>query len=83
MPWRAAAHHKALSKFIYYDTNRELIVVNIDHNYEIAVSQCTTYEQILSWMLQLSEKPWSNKEHLEFFARLAIQTAGLDWPRNE
>ena len=67
-------------KEVQYDEDRGLIVVSVTHDYEISIDRCKTYEQILGWVFQLSEKTWASKDHLRSFMLVAFRANGLNQP---
>lgn len=56
------------------------IVINVHYKYNIEISRCDTYEKIVGWVLQLSEKTWMTKDVLEHFVKKALQASQLATP---
>lgn len=58
-----------------------IITINVAYEYYIELNRCNTYEKILAWVLQLSEKTWMSKRVLEKFILVACRENGLENPR--
>lgn len=56
-----------------------LLVIK-QYNYEIEMSRCSTYEDILAWVLHLSEKTWVTSQIIEEFVKKTISYNKLDYP---
>jgi len=76
---KAKAHFKELNETIYPEG--DLIIVNVATRYEVPVEECSSYEGILNWTLQLSEKTWMSRELLRHFMLVALRATKLDYPR--
>ena len=58
------------------------IVINVTYEYNIALDTCRSYENILGWVLHLTEKTWMTNEILERFILLACHESGLERPNS-
>lgn len=66
----------ALAKKIWVEGDS--IIIHDGSNYQIEFSRCNTPEKILSWVLQLTEKPWMTTEILNRFVELACQKHSIE-----
>lgn len=67
-------------KGVHFDEARGVIVVDVAYDYEIEISRCKTYEQILGWVFQLSGKSWSTRDLLRSFMVVAFRANDLNPP---
>jgi len=54
------------------------IVINVCYEYNILLSECTSHEQILSWVHHLCEKTWMTPDVLERFIDVACSANELE-----
>ena len=60
-----------LEKQVYIDGN--CIVINVTHEYNIALSRCDTPEKLLGWVWHLCEKTWITRKVLCRFIEVASE----------
>lgn len=65
----------ALAKQVYIRDGS--IVVNIQYEYELEISGCSSHEFILAEVKQLLTKNWITCEALEHFIHIALREANL------
>ena len=58
------------------------IVVNVHYEYNIPLTTCNTYEKILSWAFQLTEKTWMSTDIVRRFIVVACNESGLAIPHS-
>lgn len=56
------------------------IVVNVEYEYDIEISSCSSYARILGWVQQLLTKNWITPAILEEFIQIALREANLEEP---
>ncbi len=76
---KAKAHYQELNSTIFVEG--DFIIVNVVDDYAVPIKDCSTYEGILNWTLQLSEKTWMSRELLRHFMSVALRASGLDYPQ--
>ena len=77
--WKQMEEYDALmAKQVYLEEGR--IVIEVAYKYEIALNRCDNAEKILAWVLQISEKTWSNPHVIRRFVQLAAQKNGVELP---
>lgn len=65
-----------------YEIRGNILVLDPDDiDYDIDLDSCSTYSQIVSWVMHLSEKDWFDREMLRMFISAACSHHGLD-PRS-
>jgi hypothetical protein len=65
-----------------YEIRGNILVLDPDDaDYDIDLDSCSTYSQIVSWVMHLSEKTWFDREMLRTFISAACTHHGLD-PRS-
>lgn len=57
----------------------DYIVVSVNYEYNIPLSECDTHEEIIKWAWQLSEKKWASKEVVMMFIRVACTHHHLEY----
>lgn len=50
---------------------------HVDAEYDIALNTCTNAEQIIGWIIHLTEKQWVDKQILRRFIKIATHHAGV------
>lgn len=81
VPGKATQEYRErMSKRMHVDS--DYIVITIADDYDIPLEKCNTYEGILSWVLQLSEKTWIEREDLRYFIKLACEANKISVPYN-
>lgn len=53
------------------------IVINVAYEYNILLDTCRTAEDVLNWVLHLSDKTWITTEVLKRFILIASRAAGI------
>lgn len=49
------------------------IVINVEYEYNIALSRCNTPEKLLHWVWHLTEKTWMTTEVMRRFIEVACR----------
>lgn len=56
------------------------IIIDADDEYEVELCRCSTYKDILGWVLHLGDKTWMTNEILGRLIGLALQQHRLKCP---
>ena len=67
-----------LAKMVYITEGH--VVINVHYEYNIPLDACRTYESIVGWILQLSEKTWMTTELTRRFIYIVCRENGLKIP---
>ncbi len=68
-------HDALLNKQVFFADDH--IVINVEYEYNIALSRCNTESKILSWVHHLTEKTWMTNEVMERFIEMACEAHNL------
>jgi len=53
------------------------IVINVEFEYNIALSRCDTAEKLLYWIWHLTEKTWMTNDVMRRFIEIACRENGI------
>lgn len=79
-PEAYARHQKELADSIYIEDQHFIFIIGDENTspYDVAIDQCKTAEQVLSWAYHLSAKSWMTKEKLRYFIKIASKHNGIE-----
>lgn len=55
----------------------DIIIVNVEYEYEVPIADCKSHERILHWAWHLTEKTWMTTDVLRKFIEVAAHNAGI------
>ena len=61
-------HMAELERQVYIEDNH--VIINVEYEYDIALSRCDTNEKLMAWVVHLCEKTWMTKVVLRRFIQL-------------
>lgn len=56
------------------------IVIDVEYEYNVPLSQCDSAEKLLGWTYHLTEKTWMKNDVMRRFIELACHENGMEIP---